>query len=166
MKKFLAPLMLSGMLVLAFSASAGASVHRGSVISGCSFTVEGVVAPGNSVSVSGTGFQEGVELPISVNNVVVATTPSIPNGGALPPTIIEIPSDASEPITISIPCGAGPGSGVASQTFSDPATALAFTGSDSTGTWVGIGLAAIVVGGALVLGVRRRSQLNARQLTS
>jgi LPXTG-motif cell wall-anchored protein len=161
-KKFLAPLMLSGLLVVVLAAPGGASAPSGSVIDGCAFTVTGDVSPGATVSISGTGFQEDAELPISVNNVVVGVTPPILNGGILPPTNVEIPGDATEPITIVIPCGAGPNSGVASQTFG--AAALAFTGSDSTNTWIAVGLAAIVVGGVLVFGARRRSQLRSRQL--
>jgi LPXTG-motif cell wall-anchored protein len=134
------------------------------VLSGCSFTVTGTVAPGETVSIQGTGFQPDAELPVSVNGTVVATV-VIQNGGVLPPTDITIPADAEFPIVITVPCSGGPGSGTATSTFSDPGVedALAATGSDAS-NYVAIGLAALVVGGVLVLGSRRRSALSARKL--
>ena len=151
--------LIAGLLAVAYAAPARA----GSVLSSCEFTVTGTVAPGNTVTVEGTGFQPDAELPISVNGTVV-TTVVIENGGVLPPTDVAIPSDAEYPITISIPCSAGPGSGVATSTFQDPGSNvgnLAFTGGSNTGTYVGIGILAVAVGGVLVIGTRRRHEVRA-----
>jgi len=153
-------------LTFAFAAPALASAPAGSVLSSCTFTVTGTVAPGNTVSVEGSGFQPDADLPISVNDVVVATV-TIQNGGVLPPTNIDIPSDAEFPITISIPCGAGPGSSTATETFTEPSggeSGLAFTGGSNTGTYVGIGLGALALGWVLIVGTRRRNAVRARSL--
>jgi LPXTG-motif cell wall-anchored protein len=148
-------------VVAAFAIPASAATHRGSVLAGCDFTVTGAVVPGGHVTIEGTGFQEGSDLPISVNGVVVATVHII-NNGVLPPTGIDIPSDAEFPIVIDVPCSDGPGSGTATNTFADPnpASALASTGSNSS-DYVAVGLGAIVVGGVLLVGARRRSSVNA-----
>jgi hypothetical protein len=150
----------AALLAFAFATPAKA----GSVLSSCEFTVTGTVAPGSTVTVQGTGFQPDAELPISVNGTIVATV-VIADGGVLPPTDITIPDDAQFPITIEIPCGAGEGSGVATSTFQDPDVGdLAFTGGSDTGTYVGIGILAVAIGGVLVFGTRRRAEVRARQL--
>jgi LPXTG-motif cell wall-anchored protein len=141
-----------------------AATHRGSVLTGCTFEVDPAPAPGIDVTITGSGFQEGFEVPISVNGTVVATV-DIPNNGILPPTVISIPGDAVYPITIDIPCSGGPGSGTATETFADPApgSSLASTGSN-TSDYVAAGLGAIVVGGVLLFGARRRSAVSAHSL--
>lgn len=157
-------LLLAAVVVTAFAAPAMAARHRGSVLTGCTFEVDPAPTPGGNVTISGTGFQEGFEVPISVNGTVVATV-DIPNNGILPPTVIAIPADAVYPIVISIPCSGGPGSGTATSTFADPApgSGLAATGSN-TSDYVAAALGAIVLGGVLVVGARRRSAVSAHSL--
>jgi LPXTG-motif cell wall-anchored protein len=141
-----------------------AATHRGSVLTGCTFEVDPAPAPGIDVTITGSGFQEGFQVPISVNGTVVATV-DIPNNGILPPTVISIPGDAVYPITITIPCSGGPGSGTATETFADPAPAsgLASTGSN-TSDYVAAGLGALVVGGVLLFGARRRSAVSTHSI--
>ncbi len=157
-------LLLAAVVVTAFAAPAMAARQRGSVLTGCTFDVTPAAAPGINVTVSGTGFQPGAELPISVNGTVVATV-IIGNGGILPPTVISIPADAVYPITISIPCSGVPGSGTATSTFADPdpGSGLASTGSN-TSDYVAAGLGALVLGGVLLVGARRRSAVTAHSL--
>ncbi len=155
-------LLLTAVVVAAFAAPAMAASRRGSVLTGCTFTVDPAAAPGSDVTITGTGFQEGFEVPVSVNGTVVATV-NIPNNGILPPTVISIPADAVYPITIDIPCSGGPGSGTATSTFGDPAPGLADTGSN-TSDYVAAGLGALVVGGVLLVGARRRSAVSAHSI--
>jgi LPXTG-motif cell wall-anchored protein len=158
-------LLLAAVVITAFAAPSMAARHRGSVLTGCTFEVDPTPAPGIDVTITGSGFQEGFEVPISVNGTVVATV-DIPNNGILPPTVIHIPDDAVYPITIDIPCSGGPGSGTATQTFAEPETpgeALASTGSN-TSDYVAAGLGALVVGGVLLVGARRRSAVSTHSL--
>ena len=155
-------LLLAAVVVAAFAAPGMAATHRGSVLTGCTFEVAPDAAPGIDVTITGSGFQEGAGLPISVNGTVVATV-DILNNGILPPTVISIPGDAVYPIVITIPCSSGDGSGTATSTFADPSPGLASTGSN-TSDYVAVALGAIVVGGVLLVGARRRSAVSAHRL--
>ncbi len=124
----------------------------------CSLTANlSAVSAGDSVIVTGTGFPAG-PVDITVNGQPVATATAASNFQ----TTIQIPANASPPFVIR----AGGGDQICTVTLSPAAAgvgrgALAFTGSDSL-PLIWIGLAALVVGLALVVAVRRRAATRSR----
>jgi predicted naringenin-chalcone synthase len=154
-----------GTCAAVFAAPAGAQEGGpgpGSVISGCAITVEPSPLPGLTVTVNGTGFDLTEVLPLAVNGTVVQEVTTDAAGTFT--AQVDIPADATAPVVITVPCSPG-STEVASATGSDPAAALAFTGSDSSPLVIGA-LFAIGVGAVLVVGARRRSSAQAHRVNA
>jgi hypothetical protein len=154
--------LILGTCAAVFAAPAGAQEGGpgpGSVISGCAITVNPSPLPGITVTVDGTGFDLTEVLPIAVNGTVVQEVTTDAAGTFT--AQVDIPADASKPVTITVPCSPGSTEVASATGASDPA-ALAFTGSDTSPLVIG-GLFALGVGAILVVGARRRSSAQAHR---
>ena len=160
-------------LVLASTASASPAVAQyGPVSAATLFVSSTTVAPGGTVTVSGTGFDANSTVTLTLDGVVIgtattnaagafSTTVTIPSGLAAGYyTIIATDSlGRTSSITIyvtgaSTTAVAAPSAAAPSSTSSS-SSGLAFTGTDAAAT-AGAGAGAIALGGLLVLGSRRR----------
>ena len=154
------------LIVVALSAVAGLVVGipgaSAGVTSGttCSYTVSPtqLEAPG---TVEVAGIAPGTtQVEVQVDGVTAATVQSEPVTGEWGPVLVDI--QATSVITIALPenyanlpCIGNSGTEVVRVTVGRTRANLPLTGSD-TGRWAFVGLAAIGLGTALVVGARRR----------
>lgn len=126
--------------------------------------VNGTVTPGQTITVSGTGFPPGCDVVILVNGSSVATVTTDAAGSFS--TGVTLGSSISGTVTI----GAQAGSFVRTLTLTvatgttptptpAPATPLPRTGSDSTMRLTGMGLALVAAGGLALVTARRRTRV-------
>jgi LPXTG-motif cell wall-anchored protein len=148
----------------------------------CSFSVTptGAVAPGTVLTISGVApTTDNTTVFLFINGVQVASQVPAANGSySFQHTVVEadfvngvmqisvnftfgnqnaytaVCTQVGGEATANIPIL------VAANEVVRPAAALAFTGSDDTPSFVLIGVAALVVGGVLVVAARRRKQVS------
>jgi len=136
------------------SGRAGAQVYPPTTTAPGGLIVPPSVAAGTAVTISGASCGANLPVTISFNGVVVTTTTTDASGNFsatftvpanTPPGVYSVSATSSvcvlgAQVTVSAAGG----------------NALAFTGSSGTSTAIYVGLGLLVVGGVLVVAVRRR----------
>ena len=151
----------SGVMVIVMAAAGGAAAQGYPPSAGALSVGTSVPTAGGDVVVSGVCPTEGLALTITIDPPAQKVGETITGAGGSFSATITVPTDVSGNATITAADAAQTCvlAAVVTVAKASPLSALAFSGSDSTMKYAGVGVVLVAVGAALVVSALRRRRV-------